>query len=81
MLQYNTKINSISNQTFLIFQKGFLFYGISESYASNFKGLINLKFEVMKKMVFSLILISSGWAFGQGAFGEVIGSVVDSKSS
>ena len=35
----------------------------------------------MKKMVFSLILISSGWAFGQGAFGEVIGSVVDSKSS
>ena len=26
----------------------------------------------MRKIVFSLILASSGWAFGQGAFGEVV---------
>ncbi len=35
----------------------------------------------MKKVVLGLILVSSGWTFGQGALGEVIGSVVDSKST
>ena len=35
----------------------------------------------MKKVIIFLFLSSGGWGFGQGSLGEVIGTIVDSKST